>query len=88
MKNSRFARALPGFIAGVALLALTPVPAGADPEGRWKINGSGGCYFELDDVGPNQCTPPTEGRWKLDGAGGCYFDVSDAGPNQCSPDAR
>jgi hypothetical protein len=51
--------------------------------GRLKDDGFGGCYWEPNDSGPNQCYP--NGRWKVDGSGGCYWDANDAGPNQCAP---
>jgi hypothetical protein len=83
MKNPRFTRVLPLIFAASALVATTAVRA--DVEGRWKVDGSGGCYFDANDDGPNQCTPPDTqpGRWKIDGAGGCYFDTTDSGPDQC-----
>lgn len=59
-------------------------------DGRWKVDGSGGCYFEPNDSGPDQCTAGTSGgatgRWKSNGVGGCYWDSTDPGPNQCNPD--
>jgi hypothetical protein len=59
----------------------------APPTGRYKYNGSGQCYWEPNDSGPNQCTPPPPptGRYKLDGQGHCYWDPYDSGPNQCTP---
>lgn len=29
----------------------------ADALGRWKVDGNGGCYWEANDSGPNQCDP-------------------------------
>jgi hypothetical protein len=55
-------------------------------EGRWKLDGNGGCVFDATDDGPDQCSP-TVGRWKVDGNGGCVFDASDSGPDQCTPPA-
>jgi hypothetical protein len=52
------------------------------PTGRYKLDGSGRCYWDPNDSGPNQCTM---GRWKSDGHGGCYWDANDSGSNQCSP---
>ena len=57
-----------------------PPPCG----GRYKLDGEGGCYWDPNDCGPNQCIPCT-GRWKDDGNGGCYWDPNDCGPNQCNP---
>lgn len=53
--------------------------------GRWKGDGHGGCYWDANDDGPDQCNPdaPSGGRWKVDGQGGCYWDAADNGPNQC-----
>jgi subtilisin family serine protease len=53
--------------------------------GRWKSNGSGGCYWDACDSGPDQCSPAS-GRWKSDGNGGCYWDPNDSGPDQCTPE--
>lgn len=53
-------------------------------DGRWKLDGNGGCVFDATDSGPDQCSPNV-GRWKLDGNGGCVFDASDSGPDQCMP---
>lgn len=91
MKKSLLKRAIPAFILGAVLIGTSPTPAGADPEGRWKDDGNGGCYFDANDDGPNQCLPPSTpqpGRWKVDGAGGCYFDTNDSGPNQCTPSGQ
>jgi hypothetical protein len=73
--------------SAVAAVLTFAAPVRADIEGRWKVDAAGGCYFDPNDDGPDQCAP-AEGRWKLDGAGACYFDVNDAGPNQCVPTAR
>lgn len=62
-------------------LALAASATGSAAEGRWKLDDSGGCYFDAADEGPDQCQP---GRWKDDGNGGCYFDANDSGPDQCS----
>jgi hypothetical protein len=51
--------------------------------GRWKVGDSGGCYWDGEDTGSDQCSPVT-GRWKVDGDA-CYFDDQDSGSNQCSP---
>jgi len=64
------------------VLAVTIAARAQD--GRWKLDGSGGCVFDPDDSGPDQCSPNT-GRWKLDGNGGCTFDANDSGPDQCTP---
>lgn len=55
-----------------------------NPTGRYKDDGNGGCYWDPNDSGPNQCQPYT-GRWKDDGNGGCYWDEYDSGPDQCQP---
>jgi hypothetical protein len=88
MQLAQIKKAIPSMFAAVALLSLAPVTAHTDAEGRWKVDGSGGCYFDANDTGPDQCSPtgmPENGRWKLDGSGNCYFDTTDSGPNQCSP---
>ena len=55
--------------------------------GRWKDDGAGGCYWDPNDFGSDQCSPSSQpsGRWKLDGYGGCYWDPNDSGPDQCAP---
>ena len=57
----------------------------SNPTGRWKEDGWGGCYWEPNDSGPDQCSgsAPT-GRYKLD-SNGCYWDPNDSGPDQCVP---
>jgi hypothetical protein len=50
--------------------------------GRWKFDGNGGCYWDPNDDGYDQCEPPT-GRWKSGAT--CYWDPSDSGPDQCAP---
>jgi len=59
-----------------------PPPPSCEPQGRYKDDGAGGCYWDPNDCGPDQCTP-CSGRWKLDGTGGCYWDPNDCGPDQC-----
>jgi len=77
-------RRIPSLLCIAACLALlAPAPISGQ-DGRWKDDGNGGCYFDPDDSGPDQCSA-TLGRWKDDGNGGCYFDASDSGPNQCQP---
>lgn len=56
---------------------------GGGGPGRWKLDGNGGCYWDPNDSGPDQCSP-TPGRWKLDANGNCYWDPNDSGPNQCN----
>jgi len=53
-----------------------PGPA-ADITGRWKLDGQGGCYWDANDDGPDQCQPP-------EGGGGetCY----DNEPAPCATD--
>lgn len=75
-------------IAAVFLVA--PSVRGAstsdDEMGRWKLDGSGGCYWDENDDGPNQCDPNNpDGRYKLDGSGGCYWEPYDFGDDQCTP---
>ena len=76
-------RLLPGVFLTLIAVACISVIADAQT-GRWKLDGNGGCYFDANDDGPDQCSA-TIGRWKLDGNGGCYFDAADSGPNQCAP---
>jgi hypothetical protein len=60
-------------------------------QGRFKDDGNGGCFFDPNDDGFDQCSPttapniPPAGRFKDDGNGGCFFDANDDGPNQCTP---
>jgi len=35
-----------------------PTPAPTATGGRWKDDGHGGCYFDANDDGPDQCVPP------------------------------
>jgi hypothetical protein len=73
----------------IGCLALAGSAASAAMEGRWKDDGNGGCVFDPNDSGPDQCTPPVPtGRFKDDGNGGCVFDPNDSGPNQCTPPAE
>jgi len=66
----------------VAILCVTALAQGQ--AGRWKDDGNGGCVFDSNDEGPDQCSPAqAPGRWKLDGNGGCVFDANDSGPDQC-----
>ncbi len=53
--------------------------------GRYKIDG-GGCVWDPNDSGPDQCSPPP-GRFKLDGWGACYWEPNDYPPDQCAPPA-
>lgn len=62
----------------------TLVVGSGGASGRWKSDDNGGCYWDPNDSGPDQCSPPT-GRWKSDGNGGCYWDPNDSGPDQCVP---
>jgi hypothetical protein len=74
-------RLLLGICLTFCFAAAASVPT-SGAQGRWKDDGSGGCFFDANDDGPDQCSP---GRWKLDASGSCYFDGSDSGPNQCDP---
>lgn len=73
------------FLLLVGLAAMTNVVSAE--QGRWKVDGDGNCYFDANDDGPDQCTPPgpPTGRWKFAGDGTCYFEANDSGPNQCEP---
>ncbi|MDM8005910.1 MAG: Ig-like domain-containing protein [Phycisphaerae bacterium] len=82
------------FFAGDRLIAsTTSTPAGAPPQppaapaptGRYKLDGSGYCYWDPNDSGLNQCTPQLPGRYKLDSEGTCYWEPNDTGANQCTP---
>jgi hypothetical protein len=81
-------RLIPGvFLTLMGVLCITMLAQAQT--GRWKVDGNGGCFFDANDDGFDQCTPTsaptTAGRWKDDGNGGCVFDASDSGPNQCTP---
>jgi hypothetical protein len=60
-------------------------------QGRFKDDGNGGCFFDPNDDGFDQCSPttaptvPPTGRFKDDGNGGCVFDPNDDGFDQCTP---
>lgn len=57
----------------------------AEAEGRYKLDGSGGCYWEPNDDGPNQCDPnDPAGRYKMDG-GSCIWASNEHPPDQCQP---
>ena len=79
-------------LLGVCLtlgLALTAAVPSWGSDGRWKDDGNGGCVFDPNDSGPDQCTPPTPtGRFKLDSSGTCVFDPTDSGPDQCTPQSE
>ena len=46
----------------ILCLAVVGSVASSAFDGRWKDDGNGGCVFDPNDSGPNQCTPPaTEG---------------------------
>ena len=71
-------------------IALVGSVVNAGGQGRWKDDGNGGCVFDANDDGSDQCSPagvPPAGRWKDDGNGGCQFDATDSGPDQCVPPA-
>ena len=72
-------------LMGLLVLTAGVTAATAEASGRWKLGGDGGCYFDANDDGPDQCTPGSLGRWKLGGDGSCYFDATDGGPDQCAP---
>lgn len=43
---------------GWAAYVLNPAGGGSgDPQGRWKDDGNGGCYWDPNDDGPDQCQP-------------------------------
>ena len=67
-------------LMGLLVLTAGVTAATAEASGRWKLGGDGGCYFDANDDGPDQCTPGSLGRWKLGGDGSCYFDATDGGP--------
>src|SRR6185503_17850863 len=77
----------------ILCLAVVGSVASSAFEGRWKDDGNGGCVFDPNDDGFDQCSPtaaptiPPAGRFKDDGNGGCFFDPNDDGPNQCTPSA-
>lgn len=60
------------------------VVSASGEQGRWKSDGGGGCYWDENDSGPDQCQE-VPGRWKDDGVGGCYWEGTDSGPHQCIP---
>jgi hypothetical protein len=69
------------------VFVLTATVASASTgTGRWKGDGNGGCYWDANDDGPDQCDPNAPvhgGRWKVDGNHNCYWEPNDDGPNQC-----
>ncbi len=77
--------AVPPAAADVRVSAHSPGDrdAGAQSKGRYKKDGDN-CVWDVNDSGPNQCTPRTRGRFKKSGDG-CVWDTNDAGPDQCTP---
>ncbi|HET7220578.1 MAG TPA: hypothetical protein VFJ02_21140 [Vicinamibacterales bacterium] len=53
-------------------------------KGRFKQEGEN-CVWDVNDSGPNQCTPVTRGRFKKGGDDSCTWDANDNGPDQCTP---
>jgi hypothetical protein len=53
-------------------------------KGRYKKEGDN-CVWDVNDSGPNQCTPLTRGRFKKGGNDSCTWDANDSGPDQCTP---
>jgi hypothetical protein len=65
--------------------APPPTAPTPPPTGRYKLTG-GGCVWDPNDSGPDQCSPaPPPGRFKLDGWGNCYWEPNDFPPDQCAP---
>ena len=58
--------------------------AGPQAKGRYKKEGDN-CVWDVNDAGPNQCTPQTRGRFKKGGDYSCTWEANDRGPNQCTP---
>jgi hypothetical protein len=70
--------------AGDRLAAiLADGSAGLQTKGRYKKQGDN-CVWDVNDSGPNQCTPQVEGRFKKEGDN-CVWAPSDRGPDQCTP---
>lgn len=61
------------------------VTTSAQKKGRWKKDGDR-CYFDANDSGPDQCTPP-KGRYKKEGDR-CVWVATEDGDNQCTPKGR
>jgi hypothetical protein len=64
------------FIACIILTALTftSVVGGSQTKGRYKKDGDQ-CVWDVNDSGPNQCTPRTPGRFKKSGDS-CVWDAT------------
>jgi hypothetical protein len=57
--------------------------AALQAKGRYKKDGEN-CVWDVNDSGPNQCTPQTAGRFKKSGDS-CVWDANDRGRDQCTP---
>jgi hypothetical protein len=57
---------------------------GIQRKGRYKKEGDS-CVWDVNDSGPNQCTPTTKGRFKKGSDDSCAWDENDSGPDQCTP---
>jgi hypothetical protein len=67
----------------LAIVAIGSIDAAMQGKGRFKLEG-GNCVWDVNDTGPNQCTPQTPGRFKKD-KDSCVWDPKDNGPDQCTP---
>ena len=65
---------------------LASNPQAVPKKGRYKAEGAN-CIWDVNDAGPNQCTPLTRGRFKKGGDGSCAWNATDSGPDQCTPPA-
>jgi len=80
-----FALAAVFIVVGLAATTQTDTNAFSESEGRWKVDGNGGCYWDENDTGGDQCDPNNPaGRYRLDG-GSCVWDASQHPPNECEP---
>lgn len=74
------------FVLLFAFAISAGASAGGDMQkkGRYKKQGDN-CVWDVNDSGPNQCTPTTRGRFKKSRDGSCAWDANDNGADQCRP---
>jgi hypothetical protein len=70
-------------LASAVTIGIGVAEAGAQKKGRYKVDGES-CVWDVNDTGPNQCTPRNRGRFKEVGRS-CRWVRNDDGPDQCQP---
>jgi hypothetical protein len=70
----------------VLMLAFAVSSSDAQKRGRYKKQGDS-CVWDVNDTGPNQCTPWTPGHFRKTGKT-CVWDANGFGADQCRPNGR